>query len=91
MSTVRFRTNLDEAQPYLSRLPDYHSFLPPVGSRIEFTSFHRKATFQLEVVELVFDMKAAQWIAELHIPKTFAGQSIRQWMDWFRRHVNGEE
>jgi hypothetical protein len=87
---IRFRTNLDEAQPYLAQLSNYEGEPPPVGARIEFESFHRKASFQLEVVALTYVAKNSAWDVELHIPKTFAGQSIREWMDWFARHVRGE-
>ncbi len=88
--SIRFRTNLDEAQPYLSQLSDYDGNLPPVGSRIEFAAFRRPASFELEVVALTYVANAATWVVELHIPKTFAGKSIREWMGWFARHVRGE-
>lgn len=88
---VRFHTNLDEAQRFLSqtfRAIDGWTQPPPVGARISF-ELRNHSTFDLEVVGLRYAADGTSVDVELHIPR-IDQRSIAEWSAWLRRRTEGE-
>lgn len=97
MTKCHFFTNLDEAQPYVRRMNKSSSRdgwvggVPHKGDRIEFErSFRRGHVFDLEVVAVTHSQTGDTARVELHIPSTWGSRSLREWIDWFKRHERGE-
>lgn len=95
---ARFKTNLDQAQRFVDALSgrdfdanDYHH-----GDLVEFTIDHSigakldRRSFQLEVVARTHHPTAGYVLIELHLPRHWT-QSIREWEQWFKRHVLNRE
>lgn len=89
---ICFRTNLDEAKPYL---PSVYSTdvipIPQINTlfRLMLPNGH---FFDLKVVEVVYDLAIPGRpvvVVELHIPNYFV--NIREWMDWFEKRRKEHE
>ncbi len=81
---ILYRTNLDEAQSAVAELNDIaHLDVPAIGTRVRFTIYNGRV-FDLEVVEVTYNVANRRTDVELHIPREF-GMSIRVWMDHMRR------
>ena len=85
---MRFFTNLDEAQRLLRDLDERVCWghPPMVGTLLEFTHPITRHTAQLEVVAVVYDVKAQEYRVELHIPRGHHTKTIREWTAWFKKH-----
>ena len=90
---IHFHTNLDEAQPFVSKLAEtWKGAVPAIGHEIVFEFVRwdhereRSAPFNFSLI-----VCAVRWsetgepTVELHAPRHF--ESIQAWMDYFRKHV----
>lgn len=95
---ARFKTNLDLAQSFVTELggrdldaSDYQR-----GDLVEFTIDQSvgakldRRSFQLEVVARTHRPAAGDTLLELHMPRSDT-RSIREWEQWFKRHVLNRE
>lgn len=95
MKTV-FKTNLDVAQPFLHQLAECDGSSFAVGDFVEFYKNLGTDTkpdircFQLAVVARMHDLRAGRLVIELHMPR-YDTRSIREWMEWFERHMLGRD
>lgn len=89
----RFHTNLDLAQPFVRQLQGNTERFE-VGDCVRFSvdvgGHAGVRVFDLRVCARTFDVKSCRWVIELHLP-TAPSRSIREWEEWFRRHIRGED
>ncbi len=86
---ITFHTNLDEAQPHvreLNRTWFGGAPVPSVGHEVELPLSNGRV-LPLRVVAVRWD-HAGDARVELHIAQH--GMSIRDWMEWFKRHTRHE-
>lgn len=86
-----FRTNLDEPQPFMSQLAGQDAAHYRVGDQVEF-KVGKRNVFHLEVIAKTHQPYRNSTLVELHMPKwQNETMSIREWSEWFQRHVLGRE
>jgi hypothetical protein len=95
MTKCVFFTNLDEAQPYVRRMNEstyrngspWVGGVPRKGERVEFERQFRKGhVFDMEVVAVTHSSTGSEARIELHVPSTWGQRSLREWIEWFKRH-----
>lgn len=87
---VRFFTNLDDAQPWVHRMnrDGWKGAAPRIGESVRFIlNRSRQTHFDLLVVNVTHAATGEHAEVELHMPRNF--ESIRAWMDYFKRHSEG--
>ena len=85
MTTVLFRTNLDEAQKYVDRIV-WVGPVPRVSDEIQFKVGCKETRyFSLRVCAVTWDPNGTMAHVELHVPACFGGRSIADWMEHMKR------
>lgn len=86
---IYFRTNLDEAKPFISYdMGSKWNHVPAVGSQIRFEISRSVGNFVLEVVQTTYTSDGQEVEVELHIPKV-PGWSVAEWSERLRKRIRG--
>lgn len=95
---IRFHTRLYEAQrdvaDHLGTITDgwFGGCAPCVGERVRLPVGEDRAlgSYDLEVVEVTYDVREACVLVELHLPVEWRGNTLREWGDWLAKRKRGE-